>query len=219
MYELPYATEYEPTETGTVPTVLGLTDGASVVYLHEDGFNNDTAALPCFLQSGDVDIEDGEQILSINRFVPDFKDQKGSADVLLSFKDYNSVSNETTVNGTITSSATTITLTDSSNFPSTGTILIGTELITYTANNSNTNVISGCTRGTNSTTAVAHVDNKKVTNYSTTRINRSTVAPTTTKVDTRGRGRQANILISSEDLNDTWRFGTLRLEIKPDGGR
>ena len=219
VYELPYATEYEPTETGTVPTVLGVTDGASVVYLHEDGFNNDTAALPCFLQSGDVDIEDGEQILSISRFIPDFKDQKGDADVLLSFKDYNSISNETTVNGGINSSATTIVLTDSSNFPSAGTILIGTELITYTANNTNTNVISGCTRGTNSTTAVAHISNKKVTNYSTTRINRSTVNPTTTKINTRGRGRQANILISSEDLNDTWRFGTLRLEIKPDGGR
>tara|TARA_R110000765_G_scaffold176194_3_gene281228 strand:+ start:411 stop:2753 length:2343 start_codon:yes stop_codon:yes gene_type:complete len=219
VYELPYATEYEPTETGTVPTVLGVTDGASVIYLHEDGFNNDTAALPCFLQSGDVDIEDGEQILSISRFIPDFKDQKGDADVLLSFKDYNSISNETTVNGGINSSATTIVLTDSSNFPSAGTILIGTELITYTANNTNTNVISGCTRGTNSTTAVAHISNKKVTNYSTTRINRSTVNPTTTKINTRGRGRQANILISSEDLNDTWRFGTLRLEIKPDGGR
>ena len=219
VYELPYATEYEPTETGTVPTVLGVTDGASVIYLHEDGFNNDTASLPCFLQSGDVDIEDGEQILSISRFIPDFKDQKGDADVLLSFKDYNSISNETTVNGGINSSATTIVLTDSSNFPSAGTILIGTELITYTANNTNTNVISGCTRGTNSTTAVAHISNKKVTNYSTTRINRSTVNPTTTKINTRGRGRQANILISSEDLNDTWRFGTLRLEIKPDGGR
>ena len=129
------------------------------------------------------------------------------------------MSNETTVNGAISSSATTITLTDSSNFPSAGTILIGTELITYTANNTNTNIISGCTRGTSSTTAVAHIDNKKVTNYSTTRINRSTVTPTTTKVNTRGRGRQANILISSEDVNDTWRFGTLRLEIKPDGGR
>jgi len=219
VYELPYATEYEPTETGTVPTVLGVTDGASVVYLHEDGFNNDAEALPCFLQSGDVDIQDGEQLLSISRFIPDLKDQKGSADVLLSFKDYNSVSNETTVNGAITSSATTITLTDSSNFPSAGTILIGTELITYTANNTNTNVISGCTRGANSTTAVAHVDNKKITNYSTTRINQSTVTPSTTKVNTRGRGRQANILISSEALNDTWRFGTLRLEIKPDGGR
>ena len=69
------------------------------------------------------------------------------------------------------------------------------------------------------TTAVAHVDNKKITNYSTTRINQSTVTPSTTKVNTRGRGRQANILISSEALNDTWRFGTLRLEIKPDGGR
>ena len=219
VYELPYATEYEPTSLGTTPTVLGVTDGASSVYLHEDGFNDDAAALPCFLQSGDVDIQDGEQLLSVSRFIPDFKDQKGSADVLLSFKDYNSVSNETTVNGDISNSATTITLTDSINFPSTGTILIGTELINYTANNTNTNIISGCTRGASSTTAVAHADNRKVINYSNIRINQSTVTPTTTKINTRGRGRQANVLISSDALNDTWRFGTLRLEIKPDGGR
>jgi len=219
VYELPYATEYEPTSLGTVPTVLGLTDGASSVYLHEIGFNDDTAALPCFLQSGDVDIQDGEQLLSVSRFIPDFKDQKGSADVLLSFKDYNSMSNETTLDGTITSSATSIILTNSINFPSVGTILIGTELISYTANNTGTNIISGCTRGANSTTATAHIDNKKVTNYSNIRINQSTVTPTTTKINTRGRGRQANILISSDAVDDTWRFGTLRLEIKPDGGR
>ena len=35
----------------------------------------------------------------------------------------------------------------------------------------------------------------------------------------RGRGRQANIQISTTALNDDWRFGTLRLDIKPDGRR
>ena len=47
----------------------------------------------------------------------------------------------------------------------------------------------------------------------------STVTPTTTKIDTRGRGRQANVVISSNAVNDNWRFGTLRLDVKPDGGR
>ena len=42
---------------------------------------------------------------------------------------------------------------------------------------------------------------------------------TTTKIDTRGRGRQANMVISSSAVNDKWRFGTLRLDVKPDGGR
>ena len=219
VYELPYATEYEPTETGTAPTVLGVTDGASVIYLHEDGFNNDIEPLECFIQSGDFDIQDGEQMLSISRFIPDFKDQTGSAEVLLSFKDYNAITNETTLNGAINNSITTVTLTDSTQFPAAGTILIGTELITYTANNSTTGALTGCTRGTSSTTAAIHTDNKKVTNYSNVRINVSTVLPTTTKIDTRGRGRQANVVISSNAVNDNWRFGTLRLDVKPDGGR
>jgi hypothetical protein len=105
VYELPYATEYESTVNGTVPTVLGLTDGASSVYVHEEGTDDDISAMRCTLQSGDFDIQDGQQLLSISRFIPDFKEQKGSADVLLSFKDYNSITNETTLNGAISAAA------------------------------------------------------------------------------------------------------------------
>jgi hypothetical protein len=170
-----------------------------------------------YIQSGDFDIEDGQTLLSISRFIPDFKDQTGSADVLLSFKDYNSITNETTLNGALTNSATSIVLTDGTNFPSSGTVLIGTELITYTGKTTHT--LTGCSRGTSSTTAAAHIDNKKVINYSNVRINLSTVTPTTTKIDTRGRGRQGNLLISSNATGDNWRFGTLRLDVKPDGGR
>jgi hypothetical protein len=217
VYELPYATEYESTVNGTVPTVLGLTDGASSVYVHEEGTDDDISAMRCTLQSGDFDIQDGQQLLSISRFIPDFKEQKGSADVLLSFKDYNSITNETTLNGAINAAATSIILTDSTNFPSSGTILIGAELITYTGKTANT--LTGCSRGASSTTAATHADDKKVINYSTVRINLSTVTPTTTKIDTRGRGRQGNLLISSDAVGDNWRFGTLRLDVKPDGGR
>jgi len=219
VYQLPYATEYEPTSLGTTPTVLGLTDGASSVYVHEEGNNDVTDPLECFIQSGDFDIQDGQQMLSVSRFIPDFKNQTGSADVLLSFKDYNSITNETTLNGTIIASATSIVLTDSTQFPTAGIVLIGTELISYTANNTTTGEITGCVRGVKSTTAAAHIDNKKITNYSNVRINLSNITPTTTKIDTRGRGRQANIVISSAEVNDSWRFGTLRLDVKPDGGR
>lgn len=54
----------------------------------------------------------------------------------------------------ITSSATTITLSDSSRFPSSGTVQIDNEKITYTGNSSNQ--LTGCTRGSGGTTAVAH---------------------------------------------------------------
>jgi len=185
--------------------------------VHEEGTDDDISAMRCTLQSGDFDIQDGQQLLSISRFIPDFKEQKGSADVLLSFKDYNSITNETTLNGAISAAATSVILTDATSFPSSGTILIGAELITYTGKTANT--LTGCSRGTSSTTAATHADDKKVINYSTVRINLSTVTPTTTKVDTRGRGRQGNLLISSDAIGDNWRFGTLRLDVKPDGGR
>ena len=47
----------------------------------------------------------------------------------------------------------------------------------------------------------------------------STVEDTTTFFSTRGRGRQANLKISTDAVNDNWRFGTMRMDIKPDGRR
>ena len=54
---------------------------------------------------------------------------------------------------------------------------------------------------------------------STSVVKTSTVVPTTTKFNLRGRGRQANLKITSDALSDNWRFGTLRLDVQPDGGR
>ena len=221
VYQVPYATQYSPTVVGDTPTVLGATDGSSIIYQHEQGTDNDTEAMECFLQSGDFDIEDGQNILSVSRFIPDFKDQEGSAEVLLSFKDFSATTSTTALKTAITSSSSTsdITLKKSTNFPSEGTILIGTELITYTSNNTTTGVLSGIARGASGSTATTHASNKKATNYTNVRINRSTVTPTTTKIDTRGRARQANVVISSTAIGDKWRYGTLRLDVKPDGGR
>jgi hypothetical protein len=221
VYQIPYASEYSPTVVGDTPTVLGATDGSSIIYQHEQGTDNDTQAMECFLQSGDFDIQDGQNILSVSRFIPDFKDQEGSAEVLLTFKDFSQTTSTTALKNAITSSSSTsdITVKKSVNLPSEGTILIGTELITYTSNNTTTGVLSGIARGASSSTATTHASNKKVTNYTNVRINRSTVTPTTTKIDTRGRARQANVVISSTAVGDKWRYGTLRLDVKPDGGR
>jgi hypothetical protein len=51
----------------------------------------------------------------------------------------------------ITSTATSIPLVDSTSYPASGTVTIGTETITYTGNSSNT--LTGCTRGASNTTA------------------------------------------------------------------
>ena len=66
----------------------------------------------------------------------------------------------TTLNGDITNSATTITLTDASSFNSAGKIKINKEIIKYTGKSSND--LTGCTRGENLTTAAAHTSGDTV---------------------------------------------------------
>ena len=39
------------------------------------------------------------------------------------------------------------------------------------------------------------------------------------KIDTRARGRLANIKIQNNAVNETWRFGTFRADVNPDGRR
>ena len=106
----------------------------------------------------------------------------------------NSIFNlNTTLNGALTSSSTSIVLTDSSAFPSSGYIVINedktsnsvpveklNETIKYTANNTVTNTLSGLTRGSaapsygitlGGTTARAHDDESKVYgSYSITNV-------------------------------------------------
>jgi hypothetical protein len=60
----------------------------------------------------------------------------------------------TTLNGTINSSATSIVLTSATGFGASGTILIDSELITFSG--VSTNTLTGCVRGTDGTTAAAH---------------------------------------------------------------
>jgi hypothetical protein len=60
----------------------------------------------------------------------------------------------TTLNGTITSSDTSIVLTSATGFGASGTILIDSELITFSG--VSTNTLTGCVRGTDGTTAAAH---------------------------------------------------------------
>jgi len=70
----------------------------------------------------------------------------------------------TTLNGAINDSVTTLTLTDASLFPSTGTnfVIIGSEEISYTGVSGNT--LTGLTRGVAGTTAASHSDGATVTN-------------------------------------------------------
>jgi hypothetical protein len=54
---------------------------------------------------------------------------------------------------------------------------------------------------------------------SQTAASTTTVYSTTTKVDLRARGRQVAIKILSDTTDSDWRYGTLRVDARPDGMR
>jgi len=72
----------------------------------------------------------------------------------------------TTINngGPFNAAATSVILTDSATFPATGTLLIDSELMTYTTNTTGSDTISGITRGQLGTADVTHLNGATVTN-------------------------------------------------------
>jgi hypothetical protein len=72
----------------------------------------------------------------------------------------------TTLNGSINNSVTSIVLTSATSFPTSGTILIDSEKITYTGKSTNT--LTGCVRGALSTTATSHTNTTAVNEVITT---------------------------------------------------
>ncbi len=61
-------------------------------------------------------------------------------------------------------------------------------------------------------------------NYSTDTSSSSPLGPftitsTTDKVDTRARGRAANLKIANTSTDESWRYGTFRADIQADGMR
>jgi len=53
----------------------------------------------------------------------------------------------------------------------------------------------------------------------TTTLSPFTINSSTDKKDTRARGRFVNIKIENTDVSESWRFGTLKIDIQPDGRR
>jgi len=54
---------------------------------------------------------------------------------------------------------------------------------------------------------------------SVTTLSPFTITSSTTKVDTRARGRYANIKIENTGVGESWRFGTFQVDLQPDGRR
>lgn len=148
VYATPTAAKYEPNSTAaTTSTIYGLTAGRSIMYSQESGVDANGLPLEAYIYSGYFDIGDGDQVMFMQRFIPDFKNQQGDLEVQLRLRLYPQAS-----------------ATPSSLDP-------------------------------------------------------YVITPTTQKVDTRARGRQIQMRIVSEDLGSWWRFGTMRVDVQPDGLR
>jgi len=147
-YEKPLASEYLPASTAaTISTIQGLTAGRSIVYNQEDGVNGDGEAIVSFIKSGYFDIGDGDNMLYMSRFIPDFQNQVGNLTIHLLLRAY-----------------------------------------------------------PQATASPSSLDPYIIT-------------PTTQKVDTRARGRQISLRIESSAIDNNWRYGTMRVDINPDGLR
>ena len=102
VFGLPHATNYDA-DTDTSFDVKGNTDGVTYYYEHETGVNQvkigTTAAIPANILSGDFDITqskkegitfrgDGEHLMRVSRFLPDFLSQAGNTIVELDLRNF-----------------------------------------------------------------------------------------------------------------------------------
>jgi len=162
----PHATEYDAA-TDTSFDVVGNTDGRTIYYQHETGTDQvqggSTTAIVASIESGDFDITqrivgnqqtgiadtrgDGEYLMKIRRFVPDFISQTGSTRITFNLRDFPNDSQ------------------------------------------------SGSPLGPFDITS------------------------STKKIDTRARARAIALKISNTTTNQSWKLGTFRLDIQPDGRR
>ena len=71
------------------PLATSLAASSSVIFKHEPGTDDDGSAMECTLTSGDMDLpQDGDDIMYVTDFIPDFDDQVGDVTVTLKFRDH-----------------------------------------------------------------------------------------------------------------------------------
>ena len=105
VYEKPIATEYSSSATANATSILGLTAGASSIFEHETGNNQaDGTAITAFLETGSVEIADGDELMSVSKLVPDFDNLTNTMTAQLTLEQYPQSTANVQTSGTITSS-------------------------------------------------------------------------------------------------------------------
>ena len=167
VFGLPHATEYNPSSNNSYD-VVGNTEGCTIYYEHEKGTDQvsegSVTAITANIQSGDFDITqrrsalggttgladlrgDGEFIMKIRRFVPDFLSQTGNTQVTINLRNYSNDARASSPLGPFT------------------------------------------------------------------------ITSSTSKVDTRARARAVSLKVANTGSSQSWKLGTFKLDIQPDGRR
>ncbi|MHA1958267.1 MAG: hypothetical protein ACW968_15225, partial [Candidatus Thorarchaeota archaeon] len=117
----PHGTSYDIVDNASFD-VIGNTEGSSIYYEHEKGTDqvnsSGVTAITSNIQSGDFDITsqgqgsfdlrgDGEYIMKIRRFVPDFLSQTGNSQVTLNLRNYSNSAQASSSLGPFTISSST----------------------------------------------------------------------------------------------------------------
>jgi hypothetical protein len=110
VYDNPIGTEYDATAIANNETIVGLTNGASTVYLHETGNDADGQAMTAYVKSGSVEIGEGNDILFVQKLIPDIQNQSGVLNMDLEFKYYPNNSNSVIKTTTFTDSTDFVSL-------------------------------------------------------------------------------------------------------------
>ena len=121
VFNAPYATSYDTGETPTQGSLSGVGAGATTYYSQETGTDQiksggATSAIAANIESGDFDIDQtgnvtgsGEFMCRISRFIPDFKNQTGDAEVSIMLRDFPADTRASSASGPIITGPFTIT--------------------------------------------------------------------------------------------------------------
>ena len=110
IYDNPLATKYSEGLVANNETILGLTAGASQLFLHETGTDDDGNAMTAFVKSGGVQIEQGDEFAFVSKLIPDVQNQSGVLNANLEFKAYPNNSTSVTKTASFTDSTDFVSL-------------------------------------------------------------------------------------------------------------
>jgi hypothetical protein len=102
-YDNPIATQYLANTTANNETILGLTSGATQIYLHEQGNDADGQPINAYLKSGAVQIGQGDDFSFVSKLIPDIQNQSGTLNLNFEFLRYPNDANAVTKSTSFTS--------------------------------------------------------------------------------------------------------------------